>query len=102
MLTPAFPVPDDARLTEAREPLLHGPSRHRGIHRQVGVLASNLRMEKNQPEEEESKAGVGEQDRRWVGKRLRRKERRRNDSLTTRDSCRDTVGAFERRSRKLR
>jgi hypothetical protein len=43
----------------------------------VGVLASNLRMEKNQPEEEESKAGVGEQDRRWVGKRLRRKERRR-------------------------
>lgn len=95
-------MPDDARLTKAREPLLHGHSRHRGIHRQVGVLASNLRMEKNQPEEEESKAGVGEQDRRWVGKRLRRKERRRNDSLTTRDSCRDTVGAFERRSRKLR
>lgn len=67
------------------------------------MLASNLRMEKNQLEEEESKAGVGEQDRRWVGKRLRRKgRRRRNDSLTTRDSCRDTVGAFERQSRKLR
>ena len=45
------------------------------------MLASNLRMEKNQPEEEESKAGVGEQDRRWVGKRLRRKERRRKEEV---------------------
>lgn len=51
-------MPDDARLTKARKPLLHGHSRHRGIHRQLGVLASDLRMEKNQPEEEESKAGV--------------------------------------------
>lgn len=51
-------MPDDARLTKARQPLLHGHSRHRGIHRQLGVLASDLRMEKNQPEEEERKAGV--------------------------------------------
>lgn len=65
-------MPDDARLPKAREPLPHRHSRPRGIHRQAGALASNLRMDKSQLQEEESKAGVGD---------LREEKRRsRNDS----------------------